>query len=74
VIETGVWRTGVTAGQSAVPPSLTRTDNHACPSVGIEEVTPHVFRHSFAARSVEHGVDTHIVQVLLGHATICVGS
>jgi integrase/recombinase XerD len=51
--------------------SLWRTFHAAARQAGITRpVSPHSLRHSYATRLLENGVDTRVVQILLGHVNI----
>ncbi len=50
--------------------TLRKSLKAACKKAGLRNVTPHVFRHSFASNMVQRGVDLHTVATLLGHTSV----
>lgn len=60
------------AGTKAVDRGvLLRTFAQVVADAGLKgTATSHTLRHSYATRLIENGVDTSVVQILLGHASI----
>lgn len=50
--------------------NLRRTLDSALKKAGIEGVTPHTFRHTFATRMTQKGIDLYKIAKLLGHKDI----
>lgn len=51
-------------------PNLVRKLKQLCKKAGIEYVTPHALRHSFATRWIEAGLDVRTLSDILGHRDV----
>ena len=61
----------VSASEKLVEPrTLRRFYQRFCEKNGIRYLRFHALRHSFATRSIEHGVDCKTVSEILGHANV----
>lgn len=60
-------RTGATAGRILTTRNPVRLIRRGCEAVGIEPMTRYDFRHLFATRCVESGIDAPTLAIWLGH-------
>jgi len=70
VKENNEWLIPGRGGQQMTVGAIQKAITRACTRAGIRHLTPHSFRHAFAARAVETGVHTKAVQEALGHSSL----
>jgi integrase/recombinase XerD len=63
-------RGGVLSRQSAWVILRRAAERAGLPIDGDRGISPHTLRHSFATHLLDRGVDVHVVQELLGHASV----
>lgn len=57
-------------GQRVCAANIQQIFRRVSSKIGLERVTPHTMRHSFATRMIEEGVDIRYVAAFLGHQSL----
>jgi integrase/recombinase XerD len=68
VVEQNLFVTSL--GKSLTRQTIFKLIKKHAEKVGLEDVSPHTLRHSFATHLMQHGADSRSVQAMLGHADI----
>ena len=61
-------------GRIIDPGNFNRTFSRMVKRAGIEHISPHALRHSFATFCLQRGIDMKVLQTIMGHSSMSVTS